>query len=207
MREKEKATSIIYVRHGQADFPHDRLYCDEREDPSLTAEGLAQAQLAATLLADQAIEAIYSSPMMRTRMTAELIADKSTARVIFEPRLKERPFGIWDGLYFDEIARDYPDQFLAWKRDPISFVPEGGETIDAHMDRVKSALQDIIDNHRGQRILVVSHVGPIRMCITDALGMPLSSYRRLTIDYASVTRVDYGRKQNNLIYMNISGKL
>ncbi len=207
MREKEKTTSILFVRHGQADFPQDRLYCDEREDPPLTAEGLLQAQRAAALLEGQSIDAIYSSPMQRTRTTAEQIAARCGARVIFDPKLKERPFGIWDGLYFDAIARDYPEQFQAWKKDPVSFVPEGGEPIHAHMERVKMAIRQIVENHRGRRIAVVSHVGPIRMCLTDALEMPLTSYRRLTIDYASVTRVDYGSKQNNLVYMNISGKV
>lgn len=207
MREKEKTTSILFVRHGQADFPQDRLYCDEREDPPLTAEGLLQAQRAAALLEGQSIEAIYSSPMQRTRTTAEQVAARCGARVIFDPKLKERPFGIWDGLYFDAIARDYPEQFQAWKKDPVSFVPEGGEPIHAHMERVKTAIRQIVENHRGRRIAVVSHVGPIRMCLTDALEMPLTSYRRLTIDYASVTRVDYGSKQNNLVYMNISGKV
>lgn len=207
MREKEKTTSILFVRHGQADFPQDRLYCDEREDPPLTAEGLLQAQRAAALLEGQSIDAIYSSPMQRTRTTAEQIAARCGAWVIFDPKLKERPFGIWDGLYFDAIARDYPEQFQAWKKDPVSFVPEGGEPIHAHMERVKTAIRQIVENHRGRRIAVVSHVGPIRMCLTDALEMPLTSYRRLTIDYASVTRVDYGSKQNNLVYMNISGKV
>lgn len=207
MREKEKSTSVIFVRHGKADFPHDRLYCDEREDPPLTEEGILQAQHVAALIEKQSVDLIYSSPMLRTRSTAEVIASKANVSVLFEPRLKERPFGIWDGLYFDEISRDYPDQFQAWKRDPISFVPEGGETINAHMERIKGALFEIIDNHRGQRIVVVSHVGPIRMCITDVLGMPLAAYRRLTIDYASMTRVDYGSKQNNLMYMNISNKI
>lgn len=207
MREKESSTCVIFVRHGKADFPHDRLYCDEREDPPLTEEGLLQAQHAATLLEKQQIDAVYSSPLLRTRTTAELIADRASVPVLFNSKLKERPFGIWDGLYFDEIARDYPEQFQAWKRDPISFVPEGGETINAHKERVKSALMEIIANHRGQRIAVVSHVGPIRMWITDALDMPLTAYRRLTIDYASITRVDYGAKQNNLMYMNISNKM
>ena len=207
MREKEKTTTVIFVRHGQADFPHDRLYCDEREDPPLTAEGLSQAQRAAALLAGQSTDLIYSSPMQRTRTTAEEIAACCGTQVIFDPKLKERPFGIWDGLFFDEIARDYPEQFQSWKKDPVSFVPEGGEPIHAHMARVKTALQQIIDAHRGQRIVVVSHVGPIRMCLTDALQMPLASYRRLTIDYASVTRVDYGNRQNNLVYMNICGKV
>jgi broad specificity phosphatase PhoE len=207
MREKENSTCVIFVRHGQADFPHDRLYCDDREDPPLTQDGIMQAQYIADLLDRRDIDVIYSSPMLRTRSTAEIIARKCSSSILYDVRLKERPFGMWDGLFFDEIARDYPDQFREWKRDPVSFVPAGGETILAHKERVSSALREIVDNHRGQRLVVVSHVGPIRMWISDALNMPLTAYRRLTIDYASMTRIDYGRKQNNLVFMNISNKL
>ena len=117
--------------------------------------------------------------------------------------LRERPFGMWDGLYFDDIARDYPEDFRAWKADPVYFVPTGGETISDHMARVSHAVTDIVSAHAGQTVVVVAHVGPIRMCVTDALSMPLDAYRRLTVDYGSLTRIDYGRRQNNLIYMNL----
>jgi len=202
MREKERATRVIYVRHGQADFPYDRLYCDDREDPPLTAEGREQAGQAAHLLQGEEVDVIYASPMQRTRTTAEVIAGKNGAALQCHDQLKERPFGIWDGLYFDAIARDYPDEFLAWKQDPVNFVPPGGETISDHRDRVIGAVAEIKGRHRGQTIVIVAHVGPIRMCITDALRMPLDGYRQLTIDYGALTRIDYGKHQDNLIFLN-----
>lgn len=202
MREKEKTTSIIYVRHGKADFPYDRLYCDDREDPPLTEEGGRQAENAARLLARDSVDVIYASPMRRTLTTAQAVAEATDAPLRTHEGLKERPFGIWDGLYFDDIARDFPDEFQAWKRDPIEFVPEGGESIRDHMARIKGAVDEIVAAHPGELIVVVAHVGPIRMCVTDALCMPLEAYRRLTIDYGSLTRVDYGRRQHNVVYMN-----
>jgi probable phosphoglycerate mutase len=203
MREKEKATSLIFVRHGRADFPHDRLYCDDREDPALTSEGVLQARHAASLLGGQEIAAVYASPMQRTLGTAAPIVAATAAPLQVHAGLRERPFGIWDGLYFDDIARDYPEEFRAWKTDPVYFVPAGGEAISDHMSRVRQAVDDIVAAHAGQTVVVVAHVGPIRMCLTDALSMPLDAYRRLTIDYGSLTRIDYGRRQNNLIYMNL----
>ncbi|HFD92796.1 MAG TPA: histidine phosphatase family protein [Gammaproteobacteria bacterium] len=202
MREKEKSTRVIYVRHGQADFPHDRLYCDDREDPGLTAAGLEQARYAARMLATEAVDVIYASPMLRTLRTAEEIVDVTGAPLHTDERLKERPFGIWDGLFFDDIARDYPDGFKAWKADPVNYVPEGGEAIRDHRVRIKEVVSDILHRHPGELIVIVAHVGPIRMCITDAIGMPVEGYRQLTIDYGALTRVDYGRRQNNLVYMN-----
>ncbi len=202
MREKEQTTRVVYVRHGQADFPHDRLYCDAREDPPLTPEGERQAEEAAALLRGVPVDVVYASPMQRTLSTARPIIEVTGAPLHTHEGLRERPFGIWDGLYFDEIARDYPEQFLAWKQDPVNFVPEGGEPIRDHARRVAAAIDEIVASHPGQFIVVVAHVGPIRMGVTGALHMPLSAYRQLTIDYGSLTRIDYGRKQNNLVFLN-----
>ncbi|MBI5450193.1 MAG: histidine phosphatase family protein [Gammaproteobacteria bacterium] len=209
MREKEQSTRIIYVRHGKPDFPHDRLYCDDREDPVLTAEGLQQAQAAARQLAsiEPDVDRIYVSPMQRARLTAEPIIQAYGVPHTVDVDLKERPFGAWDGLYFDAIERDFPDQYRAWKQDPVMFVPQGGETIHAHRDRINGVIHRIIERHPGETIVVVAHVGPIRMCVTEALQMPLESYRRLTVDYASLTRVDYGRRQHNLVYMNLYDRI
>jgi len=205
MRSKEKSTTIFFVRHGQVNFPQKRLYCDEREDPCLTDEGHRQAEAAASFLAGESIDVIYASPMRRTQSTAAPIARLTNVPLLTDARLKERPFGMWDGLFFDDIARDYPEEFTAWKQDPVGFVPEGGETIRDHHDRVLGAIEDIVKRHAGQRIVVTAHVGPIRMCITDALGMPIENYRWLTVDYGSQTRIDYGQSQNNLIYLNRAG--
>jgi len=202
MREKQKGTNVILVRHGQADFPHDRLYCDDREDPGLSEQGREQAAEAGRMLADQAIDVLIASPMQRTRLTAEAIGTHHGLTPVFDARLKERPFGIWDGLYFDAIARDYPEQFKEWKRNPVGFVPEGGETIRDHYERVTTALADHVEAHRGQTIVVAAHVGPIRMVVCAALGIPVEHYRWITIDYGSLTRIDYGRHQNNLISLN-----
>lgn len=202
MREKEKTTGVTFVRHGQADFPGKRLYCDEREDPGLTERGQAQARLAGAMLAGQPVDIVYASPMQRTRATAAAIIEATGAPLQIDDQLKERPFGIWDGLYFDDIARDYPEDFKAWKQDPVYFVPAGGEAINDHMSRVTGALRRIVAKHPGQSIVIVAHVGPIRMCLTEALSMPLAAYRRLTIDYGSLSRVEYGEQQNNLIYLN-----
>lgn len=202
MREKEPSTRIIYVRHGVTDFPKDRLYCDDKEDPVLNKLGLHQAQMAAGLLSNERIDAIFASPLQRTLMTARAIANESGVEVQTEPALKERPFGVWDGLYFDAIERDFPDDYLAWKKNPATYVPEGGESVYDLLARVKNALDNIILKHHGKTVVVVSHVGPIRVLVSQSLNMPLEHYRQLTIDYGSLTRVDYGKRQNNLIYLN-----
>jgi broad specificity phosphatase PhoE len=204
MREKEPTTRVIFVRHGKTDFPTDRIYCDDREDPPLNEEGLTQAGFAGEVLRAQAVDAIYTSPSSRTRMTADAIARVSGAAVIEDGALRERRFGIWEGLYFDEISQRYAHEYGLWRRDPVHYTPEGGETIDELLTRVTSAVERFTEDHRGGTVLVVSHVGPIRVCLTHALKIPVLWYRQLRIDYGSLTRVDYGERQNNLVYANLN---
>ena len=205
MREKEPTTSVIYVRHGKTDFPTDRIYCDNKEDPPLNAEGIVQAQAAANLIkAHHPIDVIYASPSSRTRMTASEIAQDAKVPIIEEQDLRERHFGTWDGLYFKEIAQNHPYEYQLWRQDPVHYTPEGGETISELLQRVTSALGEMIQNNLGKTILVVSHVGPIRVCLTDAMKIPTAFYRQLRIDYGALTRVDYGANQNNLVYSNLT---
>lgn len=207
MREKESAARVIFVRHGVTDFPTNRIYCDDREDPALNAEGLEHARNAAALLVRHRVDVIYASPSLRTRTTADEIAKATGREVHYRPALRERRFGIWDGLYFDEIERQYPDDYRAWKGDMAGYTPPGGETIEDLRQRVGAELATIVATHPQQTVVVVSHVGPIRVCIADALNIPLAWYRQLRIDYGSLTRVDYGRTQNNLVYANLAKSL
>jgi broad specificity phosphatase PhoE len=203
VREKEKASRIIYVRHGETNFPIDRIYCDLQEDPPLSEKGLWQAEQTAEFLANVDAAAIYASPCCRTRMTAEAIAKNHKHLLIgIEPDLMERNFGIWEGLYFHEIESQYPDLHREWKQNQALFKPERGESVYDLADRTQPVIDRLLDKHAGQTIIVVAHVGPIRALIAKALEMPVEGYRRLGVDPASATCIDYGGSQNNLIFMN-----
>ncbi len=202
MREKEATTQIIFVRHGETDFPLDRLYCDDVESPALNEAGLAQAELAAERLSAFSVDAIYASPAARTQMTAETIVNKNGGEVVTRDALLERRFGEWDGLYFDDVEKRYPEEYRAWKEDPLNFAPKGGETINDLLMRVKGVVSWVLERHTGQTVVLVAHVGPIRVILADVLQMPLVGYRQLNIDYASSSAVNFGARQNNLVYLN-----
>ncbi len=201
MREKEAATTVIFLRHGSTDYQEDRIYAAQ-DDPPLNDNGRGQAKDLARWLSSQNIAGIYVSPTSRTRETAEPIVQELNLPPVLKPDLRERDFGVWEGLTFDEIATRYAEGHAAWKRDPIVYKPEGGESILDLKARLQVLLDEIIRNHPSQRVLVVSHVGPIRVALTAALGMPVENYRRLNIHWGSASRVDYGKRQANLIYMN-----
>lgn len=209
MREKEIATSILFVRHGQTDFPLDRIYCDDTEDPALNRNGIAQANRAAAYLAPIPLAAIYASPCQRTLATANAVAaalERPNVRVDVRPTLMERRFGIWEGLFFHEIESQYPEEYRRWKSDNSGYKPQGGESIFDMLARIKPTLEEIITMHKGETVAVVGHVGPIRAMIADALCLPLTEYRRIAIDYASISQINYARKQNNLIFCNMADR-
>lgn len=206
MREKEKATRVIYVRHGETDFPINRIYCDGKEDPPLNGNGRGQAESAADHLSALSVDAIYASPCTRTDMTAKIVAKRHGLGVQFDDELVERNFGVWEGMYFEEIESEYPALYREWKENQAAFKPENGESVYDMAERVSRAVKSIVDRHDGRTVIVVSHVGPIRVQVAQALSMPVEAYRRVSIDPASVTRVDYGRSQNNLILLNFHAR-
>ena len=202
MREKEAATRIIFVRHGITDYPTDRIYCDDKEDPELSQEGLLQAQQAAEFLSTVKIAKIIASPLARTTKTAQIIASANNLEVETDNRLVERRFGIWEGLYFHEIEQKYPSLYSDWKRNQAEFKPEGGESVFDLLDRVSFVITDVKQRFTGKVVVIVSHVGPIRVLLADAIGLSVKSYRQIGVDYASVSCVDFGKSQNNLVLHN-----
>lgn len=202
MRTKESSARVIFVRHGKTAFPLDRIYCDGEEDPPLNEEGQAQAAATASLLAEHTVSAIYTSPALRTSMTAARLGAATSLTVHPVAALKERCFGVWEGLYFNEIEERYPAEYLRWKQDKSGYAPPGGENIADVALRIRECLAGIVSRHPKQTVVVVSHVGPIRVSLALALDMPLEAYRRLTLDYCSMSRVDYGETQANIVYIN-----
>lgn len=202
MRYKEKSTNIYFLRHGQTDYPLNRIYCDDIESPSLNHEGVYQAKAAAIALKSSGISHIYASPAQRTQMTAQEFSDVSGILINTLPAWVERRFGVWEGLYFDEIEKKDPEGYLNWKKDPVGYTPEGGETILDVQRRLSDSLAELIERHREETILIVTHVGPIRVCLCDSLSIPIDNYRQLRVDHAGISRVDYGETRNNLIKVN-----
>jgi len=202
MRTKEKSADIVFLRHGQTDYPTNRIYCDDVIDPELNETGLMQAESAANALKSTNITKIYCSPAKRTRMTAEKVIDVTGAELEIVPEWVERRFGKWEGMYFKEIEETYPEEYISWKQDMVNYTPENGETINDVKERLFKSLQNIKGKHLDEKILIVTHVGPIRISLCEAMSIPLSNYRQIRIDYASTSRVDYGETRNNLIFLN-----
>ena len=201
MRVKESSTTIIFIRHGSTNFPEDRVYKGDN-GPNLNTEGRLQAERLGGWIREGDIAAIFVSPTTRTIETATPIVKTLELEYKILDDLKERGFGIWEGLTFREIEDQYPDGLEKWKRDPINYTPQDGESIIDLQKRVSDAVQYAIQEHRGKKVVMVTHMGPIRVAIAIALQIPLTNYRQVQIHPGSATRIDYGITAANLIYLS-----
>ena len=153
----------------------------------LSEKGRAEAAMQAGRLAGEKIEAIYSSPMQRTRETAEILADRLGLPIRYREDVIEIDYGEWTGLTFDQIRQD--ERWQMWSRSrSIAAVP-GGESWRQVQERVVGALFDLQQAHPDGSVAIVSHGDVIKAALLFALGMPPDFYSRIEIAFASLSTI------------------
>ncbi|WP_030146963.1 bifunctional RNase H/acid phosphatase [Actinoalloteichus caeruleus] len=188
-------TRLVLVRHGETEYSRQRRYAG-RGDVPLTDFGHEQAAAAGRRVArlvadgDSAPVPVVSSPLSRTLDTAKLVADAVRGQVTVSERLVECDFGEWDGLTFGEAAERDPDLHARWLRD-ASVAPPGGESLDEVHRRVRRARDELIAEHGGRTVVVVSHVSPIKALLRMALDVGPSLMYRLHLDVASISVTNF----------------
>ena len=150
-------TTLILARHGETDWNRDGRF-QGHADPPLNDRGREQARSLAEALADQPVEAIYSSDLRRAHETAQIVAERKSMDVIVDPDLRERDVGEWSGLTFPEIEERFPDELRRFREEGASI----GESRKALAERVVAAVRRIADAHPHGQVLVVTHGGALR---------------------------------------------
>ena len=172
-------TELWLVRHGQTDWNLEGRMQGQSDIP-LNEVGLTQASEAAQRLADAAFAAVYSSDLLRARVTAETIAAPHELPVRVDARLREICQGEWEGQHYLPLVEAY--QRLECPED--THRAAGGETVREVAERVRAALVAIAAAHPGQRVLVVSHGLAIATQICLARGLPLRQVHQTILDNA-----------------------
>ena len=185
-------TRLYLVRHGETLANREYRYIGTRDDP-LSAHGETQAIQLAEALSGLPIAAVYSSPLQRTYHTALPIATRHNLEVQRVDDLRECDFGMWEGLSRTEVLARSPEdsqRLCEWEQN-TSVAPPGGESFEALQQRVVTAVERLAQAHPDQAIVLVSHVGPIKVLLGAALGAPLSSAFRIFLDPATISVVDW----------------
>jgi probable phosphoglycerate mutase len=183
-------TRLLLVRHGVTEYSVAKRFAG-RSDLELTATGLDQARLAAGRVAELGpVDAVISSPLRRTRQTAEQIADRLKLQVLVEDGMIETDFGDWDGYTFAEARQKWPAELQRWLDDP-AVAPPSGESFETVTRRVRRARDRILSQHAGKTVVVVSHVSPIKILVRLALDAPAAALHRMFLAAASISVIDY----------------
>lgn len=167
-----KPALLCITRHGETDWNQQGILQGWTDVP-LNALGRRQAREMATRFDHQGFSAIWSSPLLRARETAEIIAPRIRLPYPkFHDGLMERNFGIFQGIPKSELAELNPVELqLILKRNPDGHF-EGGETMDEFADRVLGALADIGSHYHGKKILVVTHGWAMDVVTRHIMGLP-----------------------------------
>jgi broad specificity phosphatase PhoE len=169
-------TRVFLVRHGATPLTADDRFAGSSDVP-LGPEGRIQVERLADRLAAAPIAAIYSSPLRRTIATATIAGSRHGLTPVLADGVREIDHGRWEGLRRVDVQQMYPDEYAAWESDPVNVAPEGGETGHQVLARALPVMNDIIQRHAGQSVLVVAHKATNRLLIAHWLGFDIRGYR------------------------------
>lgn len=177
--------NVYLLRHGQTQWNADgNRYCG-RTDIPLTETGMQQAETVRGQLKVLSFDAIYSSPLERAYVTAQVAGGGQ--KVIRDQRLIEVDFGLWEGKTKEEFIAEDGGLWQKWMSDPFSSPAGGtGETGREVIQRVDDFFIDV-RKHNYTNILVVGHNGINRLYLAWKLGMAVKYYRRIHQENSSIT--------------------
>ena len=187
---RPRPTVVLLVRHGHTPTTG-KLLPGRAPGLHLSETGQAQAKAVGERIAAlPKVEAIYASPLDRTKETAGAIAAARNMKVTLDKGLLEADIGDWTGQDFKTV-RKAPE----WKivhTYPSGFRFPGGESFVEMQTRIVAALDRLRNAHPGQTIVAVSHADPIKAAVAHALGTHLDLFQRIVISPCSITAIAYG---------------
>ena len=156
-------TKIIIVRHGESETNKLGILVGHG-DFSLTALGLEQAEQTAAALANEQIDAVYSSDLLRAMQTAAPHATRRGLEVIPVEGLRETYCGVWESRTFADLQENETEQYVGGFRENfMTFAFPGGETVPESGERFLRATEQIARENEGKTVLIASHGGVIRV--------------------------------------------
>lgn len=200
-----KPTELILIRHGETPWTRQRRY-QGRSNTSLSPHGLKQARCLGHYLSRYKADLLYVSSLTRALQTAALIQKRIKKKVHTDSRLNELFFGKWEGRSAAELIAAKDPVFRKWCEGRL-VTPPGGESLKSLRARTSGFLKDCLRRHCGKTVAVVSHGGPIKTLLFEALKLPARSLWSLRIDPASVTVLNFYPHFTQLVSLNQTSHL
>jgi broad specificity phosphatase PhoE len=171
---------LIIIRHGETDYTAEKRYCGSAIDVPLNNVGIKQARKLRHLLQKEAVNVVYTSPLIRAIQTTNIIFENRPVKIYKAPLLRESNLGKWEGHTLTEIKKLFPEDVKKWYEDPLRYGATDGETPIILQCRVKRFLERLSNtynnNKRTKTIAIVTHSGPFRIIMGEVSGNGLKDF-------------------------------
>lgn len=202
-KSSSPSTRVILVRHGQTPTTGKTLP-GRAPGLHLSDAGRSQADAVALRIRDiTKVDAIYASPLERTRETAAPIARALGLRVKTERGLIECDFGDWTGAELTKLMK--LPEWSTVQRSPSTFRFPSGESFNEMQTRMVSTIDNLSRAHPGGTIVCVSHADPIKAALAHALGTHIDLFQRIVVSTCSVSIVQYTSAGPVVLAVNSTG--
>lgn len=170
-----QSTQICLVRHGETEWNAERRI-QGQIDIGLNETGVRQAMAAGRWLKSAGIVALYSSDLKRAWTTAQSIGAELGLVPTAVPEMRERRYGVFEGLTYDEAKANHPEGYAAFEGRNANYDFENGESLFTMFERVTGKLKELAARHPGETIAIVLHGGVLdiinRFVRGNSLEMP-----------------------------------
>ena len=194
----DRVTRIVAIRHGQTAWNASTRLQGHLDIP-LNDIGHRQASRLALALAEAGITALYASDLRRALQTAQALAARIGLPVVTHSGLRERGFGLFEGLTYADIEQRWPAQALRWRHRDPDFGPEGGETLTAFYARSVACATQLASGHPGETIALFAHGGVMDCLYRAATRVGLQAPRTWQLGNASINRLLYSPEGFSLV--------
>lgn len=183
-------TTLLLIRHGETPW-NVLAKVQGCQDIALSDTGRMQAHLLSQRL-NGTFTAVYTSPLHRAFETAQIICKPTKLEPIPLEALKEVDFGSWEGLTFKEISRLYPDYFSSWLTDEsIGPMYDGDGSIQNVSLRAKACIEEMVQKHPNETIVMVSHGGLIKSALIGLFGWKMTMYHQFALGNTCITTIRF----------------
>jgi broad specificity phosphatase PhoE len=162
-------TRIILIRHGQSEGNAENRFGGHLPI-GLSSLGRLEAEATAKALANDNINAIYSSDLERAVETALPLAQLKGLSINKTPAFRERNVGVLQGLTFEDASEKFSKEYDALLKRDFDYVIKEGESYKQVLERASSELNAIVEKHRGERVCIFTHTGTISILTLHLLG-------------------------------------
>ncbi|MDZ7715824.1 MAG: histidine phosphatase family protein [Balneolaceae bacterium] len=195
-------TRIFIARHGETEYNRLNQMQGRGINKPLNKNGRMQAKAIADFLGSESIDHIFSSSLMRSMETAEIIAWSYRKEYKYYPELDEMDFGYLEGHSAEEIQSDLDEIHAKWSSGKVDFAPKDGESPVEVSNRILSRTSKIIEEHGGSNILFILHGRSIRILLSEWLGYGLENMHKVTHSNGALYHLEHTAGQFEPVYLH-----